>query len=183
MQLTPEQLEQLIAQARADAPLETCGLIGGKDDKALRIFPLKNVDEQPRIRYLGEPQQQLQALREIDDNGWDVLAIYHSHPATQPYPSETDIGRAFYPEAIYLLISLMNPEQAMVRGYWINEGQVTEVTLDIEDETDESPRTDSRRAPRPTRRPSTRRTVATLSKRRPARGNSRRPRGRVSKKA
>ena len=182
MQLTREQLEQLIALARADAPQETCGLIGGKDGKALRVYPLKNVDDQPRIRYLGDPHQQLEALREIDDNGWDVLAIYHSHPATQAYPSQTDIGRAFYPDAIYILISLMRPEQAIVRAYEIKEGKVAEVTLEIEDEEDESPRTNSRRTPRSASRQSTRRPVAALSKRRPARGATRRPRRRVSKK-
>ncbi len=181
MQLTREQLEQLIALARADSPQETCGLIGGKDGKAQRVYALKNVDDQPRIRYLADPQQQLLALRDIDENGWDVLAIFHSHPATQAYPSETDIGRAFYPEAIYILISLQNPEQATVRGYRIDQGQVTEVTLEIEDEKDESPRTNSGRSARRTGRPGTGRAVAPLSKRRPARGNARGTRRRVSK--
>lgn len=182
MQLTHDQLKQLIALARADAPQETCGIIGGKDDKALRIYPLENVDDQPQIRYLGDPQQQLRALQEIDENGWDLLAIYHSHPATQAYPSQTDISRAFYPDAIYMLISLMNPKQATVRAYTIHEGQVGEITLEVEDETHESPRTNTRRTAQPARRPRAGRTVAALSKRRPASGTTRRPRGRVSKK-
>ncbi len=176
MQLTHDQLKQLIALARADAPQETCGIIGGKDGKALRVYPLKNVDDQPQIRYLGDPRQQLRALQDIDENGWDVLAIYHSHPATQAYPSQTDISRAFYPDAIYLLISLMNPEQATVRGYKINEGQVSEITVEIEDQEDESPRKNPRRDARPARRPSTGRPVAALSKRRPARRTTGRPR-------
>jgi proteasome lid subunit RPN8/RPN11 len=186
MQLTREQLQQLIALAKRDAPSETCGIIGGKEGRALKIYSLKNVDSEPHIRYLGEPQEQLHALREIDDNGWDILAIYHSHPATQAYPSPTDIDRTFYPDAIYLLISLMNPEQATVRGYTIGEGKVSEITIDIED-TDESPRTNPRRAARRPfgklkDRPRAGRTVAALSKRRSARGKPRRARGRVSKK-
>jgi proteasome lid subunit RPN8/RPN11 len=189
MQLTHDQLKQLIALARADAPQETCGIIGGKDGRALQIYPLKNVDDQPQVRYLGDPQQQLHALQEIDEKGWDVLAIYHSHPATQAYPSQTDIGRAFYPDAIYMLISLMNPEQATVRAYTIHEGQVGEITLEIEDEAleiedeaNESPRENTRRTAQSTRRPRAGRAVAALSKRRPASGGTRRPRGRVSKK-
>ena len=134
MRLSSEQMHQLIALARADAPLETCGIIGGKEGQAMRIYPLKNVDSEPRIRYLADPQQQLRALQDIDENSWDVLAIYHSHPATLAYPSETDIGRAFYPDAYYLLISLMHPEQTSVRAYRIVEGQVSEITLEIEDE-------------------------------------------------
>ena len=73
MILTREQLEQLIAQAKRDVPFETCGIIGGKDGRALKIYPLKNLDPDPRIRYQADPQQQLQALREIDDSGWDLL--------------------------------------------------------------------------------------------------------------
>lgn len=134
MRLTGEQVRQLIAQARADAPQETCGLIGGKDGLAVEIYPLKNVDDQPQVRYLGDPLQQLRALQDIDEKGWELLSIYHSHPATLAYPSATDISRAFYPDAIYTLISLMNPDQVTVRGYTIKDGQVSEVTLDIEDE-------------------------------------------------
>ena len=165
MQLTREQLEQLIAQARGDAPNETCGIVAGKEGRALKIYALKNVD----------PSELLHALREMEDLGWEHLAIYHSHPATPAYPSPTDIARAFYPDVVYMLISLMNPEQAMLRGFRIVDGKVEEITLEIEDE-DESPRTNPRRAARRTSRPRAGRAVAALSKRRPARGNARRAR-------
>lgn len=184
MILTREQLEQMISQAKRDAPFETCGIIGGKDERAMKIYPLKNVDPEPITRYQGDPQQQLDALREIDDNGWDLLAIYHSHPATQPYPSPTDVARAFYPDSIYLLISLMNPEQAKVRAYRIVDEKVSEITVEVEDESPgESPRRTARRSfDRLRTRPRARRAVAPLSKRRPARRNVRRPHRRVSKK-
>lgn len=196
MQLTREQLEQLIAQARRDAPNETCGIIGGKEDRAVKICPLKNVDAEPRIRYNCEPQELLHAMREIEDSGWEHLAIYHSHPASPAYPSATDIARAFYPDAVYLLISLMNPEQAAMRGFRIVEGKVEEITLEIEDEEEsagsarpskpvkEKPNarknasqgTNSRRPARRAGRSRAGRAVAPLSKRRPARGGTRRAR-------
>jgi proteasome lid subunit RPN8/RPN11 len=196
MRLTREQLEQLIAQAQQDAPNETCGIIGGKERRAVKIFPLKNVDGEPRIRYNCEPQQLLQAMREIEDGGWEHLAIYHSHPASPAYPSATDIARAFYPDAVYLLISLMNPEQAALRGFRIVEGKVEEITLEIEDEAESArvprrskqkkevqharknavQRTNSRRPARRTGRSRAGRAVAPLSKRRPARGGTRRAR-------
>ncbi len=135
MILTSAQLERLIAQARADAPNETCGLIGGKDGRALQIYPLKNVDDNPRIRYLADPQDLLRAVREVEEaHNWEVLAIYHSHPASPAYPSPTDVERAFYPDAIYILISLRNPELADVRGFKIQEAKITEVTLDVVDD-------------------------------------------------
>lgn len=134
MILTTSQIEQLIAQARRDAPYETCGLIGGAAGRALQIYPLKNVDEDPRVRYLADPQELLHAIRDVEEgHEWQVLAIYHSHPATPGYPSPTDVARAFYPEAIYILISLMNPDVAQVRGFQIEDGKISEVTLEIEE--------------------------------------------------
>jgi proteasome lid subunit RPN8/RPN11 len=175
MILTTEQLELLIAQAREDAPNETCGIIAGKEGRALKIYALKNIDPDPRIRYNVDPIELLHALRETEDLGREHLAIYHSHPASPAYPSPTDIARAFYPDVVYVLISLMNPEVAMVRGFHIVEGKVEEITIEIE-EKDESPRTNPGRAARPTRRPGAGRAVAPLSKRRPAGGKTSRAR-------
>jgi proteasome lid subunit RPN8/RPN11 len=134
MILTRSQLDQLIAQAQRDAPNETCGLIGGKDGRALQVYPLKNVDENPRVRYLADSQELFEAIRDVEDTkGWEVLSIYHSHPASPAYPSPTDVGRAFYPDAVYILISLMNPELAQVRGFQIKDEKISEVTLEIEE--------------------------------------------------
>lgn len=134
MILTRTQVEQLVAQAKLDSPNETCGLIGGKDGRALQIYPLKNADENPRVRYLADPLELLHAIRDVEEaHDWEVVSIYHSHPASPGYPSPTDVARAFYPEAIYILISLMNPGLAQVRGFRIDDGKVTEITLEIEE--------------------------------------------------
>jgi proteasome lid subunit RPN8/RPN11 len=184
MILTTAQLEQLVAQARADAPNETCGLVGGRDERALQIYPLKNVDENPRIRYLADPLELLHAIRDVEEaHDWQVLAIYHSHPASPAYPSATDVERAFYPDALYILISLMHPEMVDVRGYKIQEAKITEVTLDVEEEaTNEQTRANPRRHQKTARRPPAHRAVAPLSKGRPKSRNTRTGRRRVSKK-
>ena len=137
MILTKDQLAQLVAQAREHAPFETCGLIGGKGGRALKIYPIKNVAADRVKKYLMEPQAQFNALSEIDKNEWDVTAIYHSHPATQAYPSQTDVNDAYdpnfneelYPGTTYILISLANSAQALVRGFQIVESKVTEITV------------------------------------------------------
>jgi proteasome lid subunit RPN8/RPN11 len=173
MQITFQQLTQLITQSQNDAPNESCGIIAGKDNRALKIFPLPNISPKPRTEYNAEPHALLDAFREIETNGWEHLAIYHSHPATPAYPSPTDIARAFYPDVIYVLISLMNPAQTNIRAFQICEGKVTEVTLEVADEPQrENPRRSARRADR--LRPG--RAVATLSRRRSKTGNTRRPR-------
>ncbi len=145
--LTPTQLAQLVTQARADAPNETCGIIAGKEGHALQVFALPNIASNPRVEYYAEPHALLEAFREIEAKGWEHLAIYHSHPASPAYPSPTDIARAFYPNVIYILISLLNPEQALIRAFRITEGQMSEITLEVEDESSrENPRRSARRA-------------------------------------
>ena len=79
-------------------------------------------------RYLISPREQLNAFREMDDQGEELVAIYHSHPASQPYPSPTDRAEAHYPEAAYVLVSLRTavPE---VRAFRIADDVVREVPL------------------------------------------------------
>jgi [CysO sulfur-carrier protein]-S-L-cysteine hydrolase len=181
MIIDSSQLSQLVSQARRDAPNETWGMIAGKDGRALKIFPMANIHATPQTRYVADPLELLRVVREIEDvNGWEILAIYHSHPKTEAYPSATDIGEAHYPDSIYMIVSLQNPDQAKVRGYRIVEGNVSEISIEIEDEG-ESPRTNSGHTPRRADRPSPRRAVAALSKRRSSRRNARRPRRRLSK--
>ena len=68
---------------------------------------------------------------ELDELGWDLWAIYHSHTHSEAYPSETDQRLAFYPDARYLLLSLQDREEPVIRSFWIREGVVTEEELTI----------------------------------------------------
>jgi proteasome lid subunit RPN8/RPN11 len=180
MQLTSEQLDQLVRQAKQDAPNETCGLIGGVNGRAVVIYPLRNVHPNPETEYLGDPAEELRALQDIEDHQLELLAIYHSHPSTGADFSPTDIAKANWPEAIYLVISLANPEQASVRAYTVQDSQAREGTLEIE-EGNEPSRANPGRSAKRAGGSGTRRAVAALSKRRPARRESRQRSGRVSK--
>ena len=143
MTLTSSQLEQLIAQARQDAPNETCGIIGGKAGRALKIYPLQNVAENPVIHYKPDAQALFEAVDEIEwKNDWEVLALYHSHPASPAYPSPTDVRESgLYKDSnvIFILISLMHPKLNQVRGFYIRSDGITEVTLDISDDATPAP--------------------------------------------
>ncbi len=121
-------LDRIIQQARNEAPNEACGLMALEKGRVVRVYPLVNAEASP-VHYRMDPQQQLQAMLEIDDNDWD-MAIYHSHTHTRAYPSQTDIGLAFYPEALYVLVSIAskNPE---VRSFRITDGQVSEEELSV----------------------------------------------------
>lgn len=120
--------DEIVAHARADAPREACGLIAGRDGRPTRIIRCANAHPAPVTRYAIDPREQLRAFREMEANGEELLAIYHSHPVTQPYPSPTDRAEAHYPDAFYVLVSLRDatPE---VRAFRVRDGWVREVPL------------------------------------------------------
>lgn len=120
-------LGELIAKCRAGLPNESCGLAAGSDGEITHLFPLANTASSP-IRYEVDPLEQLDAYHAIADAGLDVLAVYHSHPATPARPSRTDIAEAYDPDSAYLIVSFAeNPAHA--RAFNIVDGAVTELTL------------------------------------------------------
>ncbi len=120
--------EEIVAHARAEAPREACGLLAGTDDEARRVIRCANVHETPTTRYLIDPREQLRAFREMDQRSEELVAIYHSHPVSQPYPSPTDRAEARYPEAVYVLVSLRSG-QPEIHGYRITGDAVREVAI------------------------------------------------------
>jgi proteasome lid subunit RPN8/RPN11 len=118
LRVTRQQLAQILAQARAEAPNECCGLLLGRGETVEEVFPARNADESPRT-YFMDPQDQLRAFRLMDERGWELVGIYHSHPQTKPEPSETDKARALYPDARYVIVSLRDPDRPEVRAWRI----------------------------------------------------------------
>jgi len=86
---------------------------------------MTNQDASP-VSYRLDPKEQLTVFDEIDDEGWDLLGIFHTHTHSEAYPSETDLRQAFYPEALYLLMSLSDREKPVLRGFRIEDGEVAE---------------------------------------------------------
>lgn len=123
--------EQMLAHASSCAPQEACGLVGGRGDRAERFFPTSNGADDPVRRYDIPARELIRVMREIDAAGLELLAIFHSHPATEAYPSATDIRLAYYPDAFYLIMSLADPERPVLRAFRIIDGAVGESPLQI----------------------------------------------------
>ena len=123
-------VDELVAHARRDHPDEACGVIAGRDGTATRLFVMENAERSPTF-YRFDAREQLAVWRDMDDADEVPLVIYHSHTATEAYPSRTDISLAAEPDAHYLLVSTRAPEDVELRSYRIVGGQVTEepVTL------------------------------------------------------
>jgi proteasome lid subunit RPN8/RPN11 len=127
LQIPGRLLDAVVAHARADHPDEACGIIAGPlgSDEPQRHVPMTNAERSPTF-YSFVPSEQLAVWREMDDRDERPVVIYHSHTATEPYPSRTDIGLATDPDAHYLLVSTRDPHTDEVRSYRIVDGHVTE---------------------------------------------------------
>lgn len=130
MQLHKQYADAMVAHALEDDPNECCGLLAGKGDRVLRLFRMTNVEHSP-FRYSMDGKEMLKVLNEIDDNGWELLAIYHSHTHSPAYPSATDVRLATWPDAYYLLVSLMDKTRPDLRAFHIVDGAIKEEPLTI----------------------------------------------------
>jgi [CysO sulfur-carrier protein]-S-L-cysteine hydrolase len=120
-------VDAIIGHARADHPDEACGVVAGPagSDRPERFVPMVNAARSPTF-YEFDSADLLRLYREMDDRDEEPVVIYHSHTATQAYPSRTDVSYASEPEAHYLVVSTRDPEQAEVRSFRIVDGEVTE---------------------------------------------------------
>ena len=130
MIISSEMWQEIVDHALADAPNECCGMIASSDGRAVRVFRATNAAASP-LYYELDGREQLRIQNEIDDAGLDLGAIYHSHTRSDPYPSQTDINLAFYPDSLYVIVGVAKDEPE-VRAYRIVDSRVQEVTLQVE---------------------------------------------------
>jgi proteasome lid subunit RPN8/RPN11 len=123
-------IDEMIAHARQEAPLECCGVLGGKDGRVLKLYRARNA-ERSRYRYNIDSHDLFRINRECEENGWQFLGIYHSHPDSEAHPSPTDVGLAFWPESLYFIVSLRDAHKPEVRAFRIREGEVIEEEIEI----------------------------------------------------
>ena len=123
--------KEIVDQGLREFPNECCGLIASDAGVPVKVFPMTNVDASP-VTYRLDGREQLQTFDQIDAQGWDLWAIYHSHTHSEAYPSETDRKLAFYPDSRYILLSLEDREHPVLRSFFIDQdGQVIEEELSI----------------------------------------------------
>ena len=125
---------KILAHARADHPDEACGVIAGPagSNRAERFIPMLNAERSPTF-YRFDSLEQLRVWREMDDRDEEPVVIYHSHTATEAYPSRTDISYASEPDAHYVLVSTRYPDLEEFRSFRILDGEVTEEGVTVLD--------------------------------------------------
>jgi proteasome lid subunit RPN8/RPN11 len=119
--------DAIVAHARRDHPDEACGIVAGPagSDRPERFIDMLNAARSPTF-YEFDSHDLLTLYREMDDRGEEPVVVYHSHTATEAYPSRTDISLAMEPGAHYVLVSTREPEVTDFRSYRIVDGEVTE---------------------------------------------------------
>jgi [CysO sulfur-carrier protein]-S-L-cysteine hydrolase len=140
--LPRELYERMVEHARAEFPNEACGVVAGLDGEALAVYPMRNAEASPVV-YRFDEREQLRVFNDVDGKGWEILAFFHSHTHTEAFPSATDRGQAHwvdpitqeevpaYPRTTYLILSLMNWDQPVLRAFRFEGGEPVEEEVTI----------------------------------------------------
>ena len=130
MRIGQDLYDEMIEHAREEAPNECCGMLASRDGQLVKLYRARNAAASP-LRYEIDGADQYRIQMDIYDADLELGAIYHSHTRTEPYPSQTDINLAFYPEALYVIVGLAGSDPD-VRAFTIRDGQVDETALAVE---------------------------------------------------
>ena len=122
--------EDMLEQARAEAPVECCGILAGRNGRAEKLYKMANAEHR-RDHFMMEPEQQFEVVRDIRSSSLDMLAIYHSHPETPARPSAEDVRLALTPNVVYVILSLQPDNGPAVKGFQIDDGTVARVPVRI----------------------------------------------------
>lgn len=122
--------EEMLRFLREAYPLEACGILAGLDGRVRRLYAVENRLHSP-VAFEMEPQQQLDAILDLEEAGLEMVAIYHSHPSGPQTPSATDVAKAYYPDVAHIIVSLADLRRPSIRAFTIKEGQFDEIVLKI----------------------------------------------------
>lgn len=133
MRIAKNLIDEIIAHALEDRPNECCGMVSGAGGVAMEVFRARNALASP-YSFDMEPSDQIGIYTTIEDRGEDLLSIYHSHTKSPAEPSQQDRNQAeLWPDPVWLIVSLADPGEPVVRGWDMRDGKVAEVELEISD--------------------------------------------------
>jgi [CysO sulfur-carrier protein]-S-L-cysteine hydrolase len=137
MKIAADLLDEIVAHALADSKIECCGVVavepvgGGGERTATRVYRAENIHASA-LKFEIDPMELLRLNNAIEDGGWEIGAIYHSHVRSAPYPSQTDIGfAASWPGVEWIIVGLSAGEQPLVKSYLIDGADVQELPVDV----------------------------------------------------
>lgn len=131
MRIAQSLIDEMVAHAREELPNECCGMIAGVDGMATAVHRVANAAASP-LRYEMDPQEQYDVWKAIENDGKELLAIYHSHTKSAAYPSQTDVNQAVaWPDQIYVIVSLQDPDAPDVKAYLLKDLRISDVEIAV----------------------------------------------------
>jgi proteasome lid subunit RPN8/RPN11 len=130
LKIPADIFEQILTQAKAQAPVEACGILAGKHSRVEKLYKMTNVDNSSN-HFMMEPTEQFTVVKDIRSSGLEMLAIYHSHPIAPAKPSAEDVRLSLTQNVTYVIVSLQNSKCPAVKGFLVENGNVTEVPVKI----------------------------------------------------
>ena len=133
--------DEIIAHCRRQYPKEACGILAGSSSGAvqagaerlvIQVYPMRNVEESP-IGYSMDPKEQLVVEKRMRSHSQRMIGIYHSHTATEAYPSSVDVSLAISPDVSYVLVSLKDRAQPVMHSYRIQDQRITREDLQVQE--------------------------------------------------
>ena len=121
---------EMLSQARAEAPVEACGILAGIGRRVQQLYKMTNTDQSSE-HFMMAPEEQFAVIKDIRGQGREMLAIYHSHPESPARPSAEDVRLAFTDGVLYVVLSLQKPTAPEIRAFNIDDGVVSESELEI----------------------------------------------------
>jgi len=140
LSISHKLLEEIIVHCKETYPSEACGILAGRENTIEKVYRIKNISNNSQVTYEMEPTEHLKCEKEIETKGLKIVGIYHSHPSSEAYPSQTDVLRAYwpgdpdlliYPDACYMIIGPVD-SKIDIRVFVINSGQrINEIRLNV----------------------------------------------------
>ena len=130
LQIEKQFHNEMITHALQDDSIECCGILAGTNGRFHKLYRMTNVENSP-YRFSWDSKELIKVWNEMEDNGWEHRAVYHSHTHSEAYPSSTDVRLAAWPEAYYIIISLMDKEKPVFRAFQIVDEVISEEELQV----------------------------------------------------
>jgi [CysO sulfur-carrier protein]-S-L-cysteine hydrolase len=124
------ELHKIYKHCTREYPNEACGILAGRAGIVEQAFEMTNTESNPNS-YAMDPREQFRVMKDMRQAGMELVGVYHSHPRSEAYPSSRDVNLAYYPEAVYVIVTLMNRRNPVPRSYRVVNGSITEVPMNI----------------------------------------------------
>jgi len=122
--------DEMIAHALENDSIECCGVLAGTGGKFEKLFRMTNIENSP-YRFSWDSKELIKVWNEMESNDWEHRGVYHSHTHSEAYPSSTDVRLAAWPEAYYIIVTLMDKENPSIRVFRIVDGEISEEDVQV----------------------------------------------------